>query len=511
MMARNIIDAFWDRKNLKKINDNFDELYKNLLSGTQLNDLKTDINNRIKKGEVTVDDINLALGKLDEKFLTQSLLDRIDEVKLEDGSVSSEKTDFITNEISDNLFNPATIQFDKNVDSNGDIVDKPNYWMSDFIPLKVNEQINYTKGVNAMAMFDENKKFISRVGVAGTSYSNKSVKNLNYIRFLSNTPVDQMMINKGDVLLPHEEYQDDKVLNSDIKIGLDNLLNYKKSKNIFNKNTVTFNKTLDNNGAMTDDADWLVSNKIKAENNPVSFSTENSVKWAVFDKNDVLLARSGKNANETTTLNLDSIANADYFIISIVKTAKDNFMMNYGSEVVPYEDFKYVLTSTSDHPIEISSSIVPKSNQNSTNSSANNTLVDLKNTQQIIKDNSTSLSAGESLELLNLPNKSQLDYIEFSSSTTDLELEITYVDKDGQKLVSNVTKPDDNSKLPLTIENVVSYGYANTDFLVYDPSRKFYKIAIKNLNFSNGGTIKIKNNGTSSINNTTKLVGRYYV
>ena len=29
--------------------------------------------------------------------------------------------------------------------------------MSDFIPLKVNEQINYTKGVNAMAMFDENK------------------------------------------------------------------------------------------------------------------------------------------------------------------------------------------------------------------------------------------------------------------------------------------------------------------------------------------------------------------
>ena len=38
------------------------------------------------------------------------------------------------------------------------------------------------------------------------------------------------MINKGDALLPHEEYQDDKVLNSDIKIGLDNLLNYKNLK-----------------------------------------------------------------------------------------------------------------------------------------------------------------------------------------------------------------------------------------------------------------------------------------
>ena len=275
-------------------------------------------------------------------------------------NVTPEKTTFISKVASNNLVNPHTIQFDKNVDSNGDIVDKPNYWMSDFIPLKVNEQINYTKGVNAMAMFDENKKFISRVGVAGTSYSNKYAKNLNYIRFLSNTPVGQMMINKGDALLPHEEYQDDKVLNSDIKIGLDNLLNYKKSKNIFNKNTVTFNKTLDNNGAMTDDADWLVSNKIKAENKPVSFSTENSVKWAVFDKNDVLLARSGKNANETTTLNLDSIANADYFIISIVKTAKDNFMMNYGTLVLPYEDFGYTLVSSEKYPIKISSDIVPK-------------------------------------------------------------------------------------------------------------------------------------------------------
>ena len=67
------------------------------------------------------------------------------------------KTTFISKVASNNLVNPHTIQFDKNVDSNGDIVDKPNYWMSDFIPLKVNEQINYTKGVNAMAMFDENK------------------------------------------------------------------------------------------------------------------------------------------------------------------------------------------------------------------------------------------------------------------------------------------------------------------------------------------------------------------
>ncbi|WP_368915769.1 BppU family phage baseplate upper protein [Staphylococcus haemolyticus] len=428
-------------------------------------------------------------------------------------NVTPEKTTFISKVASNNLVNPHTIQFDKNVDSNGDIVDKPNYWMSDFIPLKVNEQINYTKGVNAMAMFDENKKFISRVGVAGTSYSNKYAKNLNYIRFLSNTPVGQMMINKGDALLPHEEYQDDKVLNSDIKIGLDNLLNYKKSKNIFNKNTVTFNKTLDNNGAMTDDADWLVSNKIKAENKPVSFSTENSVKWAVFDKNDVLLARSGKNANETTTLNLDSIANADYFIISIVKTAKDNFMMNYGTLVLPYEDFGYTLVSSEKYPIKISSDIVPKTAGGTNNSPSNGqaTVNNLVDSKQIYKEDITSYTNGSSNELYNTTNKSQIDYIEIGANDLNLELEIAYVDDNDNYQIASIVNPQDSSKMPLSIENIISYGYPNTDFLDYNPAKKQYKVAIKNLNFSNGFKVTVKNNSELTINSSIKIVGRYYV
>lgn len=187
--------------------------------------------------------------------------------------------------------------------------------------------------------------------------------------------------------------------------------------------------------------------------------------------------------------------------------------MNYGDGVLPYEDFAYTLVSTNQYPIKISSDIVPKTANTGTHPTTPTTInvTNLANTQQLVKDNSASLNAGESLEVLNTTNKTQLDYIEFTSSAVDLELEITYTDKDGQKTVSNITKPDDNSKLPLTIENVVSYGYPNTDFLVYDVSRKLFKIAIKDLNFSNGVTIKLKNNGTSSINGSAKLVGRYYV
>ncbi|PTK55258.1 hypothetical protein BUZ37_01640 [Staphylococcus haemolyticus] len=508
-MARNIIDAFWDRKNLKRLNDNFFELYNNMLSGTQLEDLKKEINNKLNKGEVSVSDINLALGKIDENFLTQALLDRIDEVKLEDGSVTTEKTNFISKKTSNNLINIENVQLGKNIDSTGAISDRTNYWISDYIPFKYGEQLNFNQSGNALAFYDANKKFITRLGFSGTTYINKGVPSSNYVRIISTSNSNQMMVNKGDVLLPYEEHENTKALDSEIKISLDSLLNYQKSKNLFNKNSVTLNKTLDNNGAIIDDTNWLISNKIKAESKTVSFSVENSVKWGVFDKDNNMLARSGKNSNETTTLNLGNIPNADYFIVSIVKSTKDSFMMNYGDSVLPYEDFKYILTSTSNHPIEISSDIVPKNIQD--NANTNSTVVDLANTQQLIKDNNASLDSGENLEILNTTNKTQLDYIEFSSSAVDLELEITYTDKDGQKIVSNIIKPDDNSKLPLTIENVVSYGYPNTDFLVYDVSRKLFKIAIKDLNFSNGVTIKLKNNGTSSINGATKLVGRYYV
>ena len=325
------------------------------------------------------------------------------------------------------------------------------------------------------------------------------------------------MANYGETVLAYEEYGYilSSTIENPIRITPEESIYFKASTNLFNKNDIYLDTTIDLNGLKIEDSNWVTTKNIRVKGSRVAFSTINSVKWAVFDKDDKLLARSGKNANETTTLNLGNIPNADHFVISIVKSAIDNFMMNYGDGVLPFEEFAYTLVTTNQYPIKISSDIVPKtlSGGTNTNVSSDNVvnLKDLANTQQIAKDNSVSLNGGESLEVLNTTNKTQLDYVEFSSSSPDLELEITYIDKDDQKVVSNITKPDDNSKLPLTIENAVNYGYANTDFLAFDASRKFYKVAIKDINLSNGGTIKIKNNGTSTINGNTKFVGRYYV
>ena len=57
----------------------------------------------------------------------------------------------------------------------------------------------------------------------------------------------------------------------------------------------------------------------------------------------------------------------------------------------------------------------------------------------------------------------------------------------------------------------MKYGYPNTDFIVYDPTKSIYKIAIKDLKFSNGFKLEAKNNNSSNINIGVKLVGRYYV
>lgn len=504
-MARNIIDAFWDRKNLKRLNDNFLELYNNMLSGTQLEDLKKEINNKLNKGEVSISDINLALGKIDENFLTQSLLDKIDEVKLENGSITTEKTNFISKKTSNNLINIENVQLGKNIDSTGVISDRDNYWISDYIPFKYGEQLNFNKsGNNALAFYDANKKFITRLGFSGTTYINKAVPSSNYVRIIFTSNFNQMMVNKGDVLLPYEEYENTKVLDSEIKISLDSLLNYQKSKNLFNKNTVILNSKLDINGNIVTDSNWVTSTKISVEPGVISFTYENTVMWAVFDSNNNLISRSQKNSNTETTLNIPD--NASYIVISVTKSAYDNLMANYGTEVLSYEDFGYTLVSTKGLPIKISEDIVPKI---SSNDYENNS--DLANSNQIYQENSTSYDSNSKLEIYKTDKQAKIDFIEVTSNSLDLNLEIIYIDSEGNEHISTVTQHDDSSELPTTLGNIIDYGFSNTDFLLYNPTKKQYKISIKNLNFSNGVIINAKNDSTNTINGTIKVVGRYYV
>ena len=437
--------------------------------------------------------------------------------KVAEKAISPEKTTFIN--ISTNLLDPSVVTYDKTIDVSGNIVDAPNYFLSDYIPFDSENVISFTQGTYIILLYDVDKKFMYRSGVTNANKFDVSAdKKIRYFRISRVALPDNVMVNYGSTLLPFEKFYKKLKREALPLIDFNDLQNinitpeqesyFKQSSNIFNKFNLQTGKTIDVQGQLIDNANWVTTHKIKVQGSEVAFSTENSVQWAVFDKTDKLLARSGKNPNTTTTLNLSVSPTADYFIVSVTKGVKDTFMMNYGDKVLPYEEYGFTMVSTPEIPIKISNDIVPENTGNGNNESSSNTLV---GTEQIFIEKATSYTTGETSELYNSNYKNQIDYVELTSNNVKTELKISYIDSEGNTTEASIIKPDDNSKLPLTIENIVNYGYPNVEYLLYDPVRTQFKIAIKNLNFSNGAKILIKNNHTATVNASVKIVGRYYV
>lgn len=440
--------------------------------------------------------------------------------KLADKAVTGKKTTFIN--VSTNLLNPKTTFMNKTVDYTGNIIDDTGYFLSEMIPFDSSKKISFSLGTYRVILYDSSKKFISRAGATSNNiFDASAVPNVGYFRISRNVLPETVMLNHGSTLLPFENHYQ-KIQNDFLPvITMDDISNvlitpaeeahFKKSNNLFNKFNLQYDKGLDTQGNIVSETGWVTSPKIKVQGQKVAMTTENIVRWAVFDKDGRLLSRAGKTAGSTALLELDKLPLADYFVLSVVSSIKDTFMANYGTNVLPHEDYGFTLVSTNELPISISSDIVPQSTQTGGTSTAQTNVVNLANTQQLSKEYSASYATSSTTELYTTTAKTSLDYIELSANNVNAELVLTYKDDSGATITASVVKPDDNTKLPLTIENVVSYSYPNVEYLVYDPSRSQFKIAFKNLNLSNGFTISIKNNHSSAINATTRIVGRYYV
>ncbi|MDW4081638.1 hypothetical protein QI262_03665 [Staphylococcus saprophyticus] len=150
-MGKKNIDAFWDRQNLYNLNTNFDELFRivetvrdvsldlvndSKLTEEQFQRLQIELNGLLKKGEVSIFDINKSLGKIDQTFLTEELIQQIagnanvnaipaDESlttsKYANKSVTPNKTNFI--KTSNNLFNKNDVITGKNLNVNtGEVI-----------------------------------------------------------------------------------------------------------------------------------------------------------------------------------------------------------------------------------------------------------------------------------------------------------------------------------------------------------------------------------------------------
>ena len=491
------------------------------------------INNKVDKGNVSVADINKNLGKLDQTFLSDELLQQIAGTaninatvadnsvttqKLTDKSVTGRKTDFI--KVSSNLLNPNKVIFDKSFDAAGNIIDDSGYFISDLIPFDTTKKISFSLGTYRINVYDASGTLLFRTGAtSNTTYDASMDPNVAYFRISRKFNPESIMLNYGDTLKTFENYyekiESDMLpritLNDieDVVITPENEVHFKKSNNLFNKYDLLFDKGLNNSGEVVDDKGWVTTRKMKINGDKVAMTTENRVRWAIYDKDDNLIAVSGKNTGSSVLIELDNFPNAEYFILTVHGSVKDNFMANYGTTVLPHEDFGYTLVSTNEIPIRISSDIVPEIS-NPVDTSTSGYVVNLTNTSQLSNNYSDTYLTNSENKLYETTAKISLDYIELTTNHVKTELILTYKDSDMNIITDRVINPTDNSELPMTIENIVSYGYPNVEYLIHDPTRSQFKVAIKQLNFSNGVTVSIKNNHSAPVNATTRLVGRYY-
>ncbi|PTE80295.1 M14 family metallopeptidase [Staphylococcus cohnii] len=376
-MGRRNIDAFWDRQNLYNMNSNFDELFRIVetvkdvsldlvndgkLTEEQFQRLQIELNGLLKKGEVSIFDINKSLGKIDQTYLTEDLIQQIagnanvnavpadnsiTTDKLADKSINPDKTSFIAT--SSNLLNKYDITKGKQLDVNtGKLIDlAPVSVFNKWFEVKPGETFT-SNGLNTRCYYDKDKSFISGAVGNGTF---TIPNNAQYMR-ISTTNITNPQLNRGKSLLPYEEYFD-SYLKPEIgitglkheSIGTEELKTdsvtpekasfIEPSKNLLNLETLTPGKAVSYNGDIVDNSTIHLSDFIPVESNEIySIDFGGSMRVGFYDINKKYIDTFYTDVSPdkfTTT------PKTKYIRVNVHQSRIKNGMINKGSEIQPFE------------------------------------------------------------------------------------------------------------------------------------------------------------------------------
>lgn len=162
-------------------------------------------------------------------ILPPSYLPALEANNLKDGTVTPEKLTIF--KFQNNLFNKSNVQVGKSIDTNGAVIDDPSRWLSsDLIPVSQGDKIHFS-GTSAyrIATYTADKSFYSRTGSSsGTpNVYNVSSPVVKFLRLSGTEKVENVMVNKGESLLPYETYgaklKDEFLPDSSRDINTDNL------------------------------------------------------------------------------------------------------------------------------------------------------------------------------------------------------------------------------------------------------------------------------------------------
>lgn len=345
---------------------------------------------KLKKGEVSVSDIDKNKGKFDQTYMSDEFLQQvtgdtsvnatpaansITSGQLTRKSVTAYETDFIN--VSSNLFNKDDVLLNYGIDTvTGDPVENTTASLSPFIAVKAD--LYYTVTANSrIAFYDDARKFISSHINSSSTLTVKAPSNAYFCRLVvqkSNLPTAQL--NEGNVLVGYEDfYQElslgyirdrgipnEKLMPINTKAFADRSMTpikttfFNISSNLFNKGDVLLNYGINTvTGEPVSNANTTLSEFI-----PVLPNTAYTFKWdgtsasgriAYYDKNKMFISSLVGYATYTTPPNC-------YFVRMVTQAAALNSVqMNEGLTTQTYEPFyieidKKYLPVTSDKSLE---------------------------------------------------------------------------------------------------------------------------------------------------------------
>ena len=326
---------------------------------TEHQEVTAQLDQKVTKGNVSVSDINKNLGKLDQTYMSDELLQQIagkTEInatvapksittnKLASKSVTPSTTNFFVN--SSNLVNHLTIINDKSINnSTGELIDNTSNSVSDFIEIKPNTTYTSYRSLRK-GFYDINKNFISTDTVDGTWIS---PSNAYFVRIVSHTGYYGVttQLNLGDSLLPFELFYeyipfnvlgDVEITNGDVKDGAiepEKTSYFKYSSNLFNKRNVLMDNVISIGGQISPNTQYCVSDftLIKPD---TQYSCLGTLRLTFYDENkEYVYDNTLDTYNEAKSFTTRS--NVKYVRMSVYKIRLDVAQMNIGSSLLPYE------------------------------------------------------------------------------------------------------------------------------------------------------------------------------
>lgn len=269
-----------------------------------------------------------------------------------------------------NIFNKNTVTLDKYIRSTGELVSSSGWYVSDYIPVIANAYIilrEVTTSTNAhCAFYDINKNIIldsllDNNSLIGNNRVQIVPNNAAYFRFSNRvdlfaaTDPSRMQVEYGVGTTKYEEYSAHPKLpnfisTQDVNIVKDSSIkNFSTGKNLFNKESVAKNLTINSNGVDAVADNIYVSNYIPiiggAKIKLSAVRDNASLHSAFYDENKNVILDSVKANTQLVLENGIRVApeNASYFRFSnhmlSGESVPDKMQVEYGEETTEYESY----------------------------------------------------------------------------------------------------------------------------------------------------------------------------